>query len=679
MKKNMRKSSRIICAFLGAMLMVTACSTSGANDVNNEKNAGNLPDEAEISIKQVELSTAPAEIFVEAIPDMPGDFILGADMSTLIAQEKSGVKYYDENGNEADPLLTLARNGVNTIRIRVWNDPYDENGNGYGGGNNDVATAIEIGKRATEYGMGVMIDFHYSDFWADPAKQMVPKAWEGMTPEEKGVAAEGYTYESLKQMLDAGVNVTMVQIGNETTNGLSGENKWSAMTKIMEGGSVAIRKISEEYRKDILIVAHFTNPEDTAKLEKCAQMLWKFEIDYDVFASSYYPFWHGTTENLTNILTKISEQYNKKVMVAEISYAYTMEDGDGFGNTISEDAVCELPYAITVQGQADCIRDVTKAVVDVGDAGIGIMYWEPAWIPVKAVTQADREGLWNKYGSGWASVYSKAYDPDDAGKYYGGSAWDNQALFDFDGKPLPSISVFRFLKSGAETEKKIDSVNNVELKVRIDDEIVLPETVTAAYNNGDVEEVPVAWNTTGIIMDNTKGGEYTVSGTAKYNKEEFDVTCHIKVVEKNYIENPSFEDEDISMWVLNNIDDVTTELFVSDKAVDAIEGGKSMHFYSTKGVDFTMEQTITNLKPGIYKYSMGIHGGNARNQVMEIYAIADGKEYTMATGVTAWQEVSYPAIDGIVTTDGTIVIGVRVKCDAGAWGNLDEFLLAPVE
>lgn len=664
-----RFGKKIICMAILASMMLAGCSNTDANENTNRGEIVQVP---------VEISTAESEIFVEAVEGMSEDFILGADVSTLISEEKSGVKYYDENGNEADLLMTLARNGVNTVRIRVWNDPYDENGNGYGGGNNDVSTAIEIGKRATSYGMAVMIDFHYSDFWADPAKQMVPKAWEGMSAEEKGTAAHDYTYNSLKEILDAGVNVTMVQIGNETTKGLSGETKWSAMRYIFNGGSSAIREISAEYSKDIQVVVHFANPEEAGSYERYAQMLKKFKVDYDVFASSYYPYWHGTVENLTEVLKSIADNYGKKVMVAEISYAYTMENGDDFGNTISEDAVCEYPYGITVQGQVDCIRDVTQAVVDTGN-GIGVMYWEPAWIPVPGNTYEEREVLWRDYGSGWASEYSAGYDPEDAGVYYGGCAWENQALFDFEGNPLPSLSVFRFLRTGATAEKKIDSVKNVELKVRIDDEVKLPETVTAKFNDGEEQDVTVTWNLNGINIDNTKPGEYQVQGTAKSGDAEFDCKCTVKIVEKNYIENPGFEDDDLSMWTLNNIDNVTTELFVIDKPVDAVDGTKSLHFYSTSNVNFTVEQVVTDLKPGTYKFSLAIHGGDARNAEMEIYAIADGVEYIVPTGVTKWQEVTYPTIDNIVTTDGTVTVGVRIKTDPSAWGNLDEFLLAPVE
>lgn len=378
------------------------------------------------------------------------DFIIGCDVSSLISEEKSGVKYYNNDGKEQDLLLTLAENGVNTIRTRVWNNPFDENGNGYGGGNNDIFTAIEIGKRATKYGMKNIIDFHYSDFWADPAKQMAPKAWVDMTLEEKTQAVYDYTYESMKKIFDAGIEVSIVQIGNETTSGMCGETKWSAVAALMNAGSKAVRELSLQYNQDVMVAVHFTNPEKINNYAEFARIMKEHNVDYDVFASSYYPVWHGTLDNLTSVLSEVAENYNKKVMVAEFSYAYTLDNGDNYANTISQESDCAFPYEVSVQGQSDCIRDIASAVTAVGEAGIGICYWEPAWIPVPGDTYEEQLAIWEKYGSGWASSYSSQYDPDDAGKYFGGCSWDNQALFDFAGHPLASLSTFRLLKSGTD-------------------------------------------------------------------------------------------------------------------------------------------------------------------------------------------------------------------------------------
>ena len=119
-------------------------------------------------------------LYVKKVDNLPDDFIFGMDVSSVLSEEASGVKYYDFDGNETDLFRLLADNGINTIRVRIWNNPWDDEGNGFGGGNCDIRTAVEIGKRAAACGMSLLVDFHYSDFWADPGKQMVPRAWKGM-------------------------------------------------------------------------------------------------------------------------------------------------------------------------------------------------------------------------------------------------------------------------------------------------------------------------------------------------------------------------------------------------------------------------------------------------------------------------------------------------------------------
>ncbi|MBQ9232678.1 MAG: glycosyl hydrolase 53 family protein, partial [Lachnospiraceae bacterium] len=161
-----------------------------------------------------------ADVFVEKIDNLSEDFITGADLSSIAAEFDSGVKYYDFDGNELDEqgFFDFLYNDceVNYVRIRVWVDPYDEDGNSYGGGNNDIETAKRIGTWATNAGMRVLIDFHYSDFWADPSKQRAPKEWEDLSVDEKAVALRMYTEDSLNELINAGVDVGMVQIGNET-------------------------------------------------------------------------------------------------------------------------------------------------------------------------------------------------------------------------------------------------------------------------------------------------------------------------------------------------------------------------------------------------------------------------------------------------------------------------------
>ncbi len=381
---------------------------------------------------------------VRRVEDLPEDFILGMDVSSVLAEESSGVKYYDFDGTERDLFAILAENGVNTIRVRIWNDPYDKNGNGYGGGNCDIETACVIGRRAAENGMNLLVDFHYSDFWADPGKQSAPKAWRGMTPEEKNRALASFTKESLRKLLDAGASISLVQIGNETNGGLAGETEWSAVCSLMQAGAEAVREVCP----GTLVAVHFTDPQREGSCAWYAETLARYGVDYDVFASSYYPYWHGTLENLSSVLSDIARTYGKKVLVAETSYAFTPEDSDFFGNTVSGESPVRRPYPYTVQGQADSVRDVIDAVVRT-ENGIGVCYWEGAWISVGTGSWEENREKWEQYGSGWASSYAGGYDPD-AGRYRGGSAVDNQAFFDAQGHALESLKIFSFVRTGNE-------------------------------------------------------------------------------------------------------------------------------------------------------------------------------------------------------------------------------------
>lgn len=610
-------------------------------------------------------------IFVEPVDGISDDFYRGMDASAVLALENSGVKYYNFDGEEQDVFMTLAQAGVNYIRLRVWNDPYDENGNGYGGGNNDVATAIALGQRATKYGMKVCIDFHYSDFWADPKKQFVPKAWEGMDIEEKSDALYNFTLESLTQLLDAGVNVGMVQIGNEINNGMSGETDVANVRKLLTAGSKAVREAAANSGKEILVAIHYTNIDDMKKLDTLLTGLQVKEIDYDIVGLSFYPYWHGTIEDLKNAIIHIRDTYGKKVYVAENAYCYTAEDGDGSANSVEGTDDLAEGYSASVQGQANEVRDVCAAASEAGAEGV--FYWEGTWIPV-GPADADNSDLWEKYGSGWASSYASGYDPKDAGQYYGGCSWDNQAMFDFTGHPLASLKVFKYLKYGATAPLAVDSIPAVTVACNIGTDPELPDTVSVIYNDRSEAQVPVIWNTDDVAaIDTENGGNFTVSGTLEDGTE---VTAAVTVDRINYVQNPSFEDSDTSMWTVNYSGE-TDPTDYQVKAADAHSGEVAFHFWSgSADMDFSIEQSFTDLEPGTYELSAFSQGGDLSDDAsMELYALVDGKELTAPFMLTTYAEWQNPAIPEIKVTDGSLTIGVRYKCNVNSWGTLDDVTL----
>lgn len=644
---------------------------NGTTDTIVESASTSSTDVTDITAFPMPEGPEESTIYVEPVDGISDDFYRGMDASAVLALENSGVKYYNFDGEEQDVFMTLAQAGVNYIRLRVWNDPYDENGNGYGGGNNDVATAIALGQRATQYGMKVCIDFHYSDFWADPKKQFVPKAWEGMNIEEKADALYNYTLDSLTQILEAGVNVGMVQIGNEINNGMSGETDVANVRKLLTAGSKAVREAAADSGKDILVAVHYTNIDDMKKLDTLLTGLQVKEIDYDIVGLSFYPYWHGTMDDLKNAIIHIRDTYGKKVYVAENAYCYTAEDGDGSSNSVEGTDDLAEGYSASVQGQANEVRDVCAAASEAGAEGI--FYWEGTWIPV-GPADADNSAIWEKYGSGWASSYASDYDPEDAGQYYGGCSWDNQAMFDFTGHPLASLNVFKYLKYGATAPLTVESIPTLTVPCNLGAEAKLPETVSVIYNDRSEEQAPVTWNADDVAaIDTENGGTFTVSGSLDDGSE---VTATVTVERENYVQNPSFEDADTSIWTVTYAGD-TDPTDYQVKAADAHSGEVAFHFWSgASDMEFSIEQSFTDLEPGTYELSAFSQGGDlSADASMELYAIVDDMVLADPFMLTTYADWQNPTISGIKVTDGTLTIGVRYQCNMNSWGTLDDVTL----
>lgn len=365
-------------------------------------------------------------------------FVKGMDLSTLLELERCGAKYYD-NGEERDLLAIMKSYDVDTIRIRLWNDPWSETGESYGAGENDLKTSLEIAKRVTTAGFGVLLNFHYSDFWADPGKQIKPKAWADYGVKELEQAVYDYTLESMRTFLDAGVNITMVQVGNELSNGLLWpEGKvpnYDNIATFVNAGIRAVRKADAA----IPVMIHLDNGGNNALYREWFDNFTKRGEDFEIIGLSYYPFWHGSLQMLNDNMNDIAERYGKDLVIAEVSMGYTMEDYKNYEKLSDEERkgyatrpalVEKIEYPMTKQGQYDFMEDFLNRISHIkGGKGKGFFYWEPAWIPVP--------------GSGWATPASLKYmnDPGPCG-----NEWANQALFDYDGNALPTLSLIRDFK-----------------------------------------------------------------------------------------------------------------------------------------------------------------------------------------------------------------------------------------
>jgi arabinogalactan endo-1,4-beta-galactosidase len=605
-----------------------------------------------------------AGITVQPVAGLPDDFISGVDVSSVLSLEESGVVFRDATGAAADLFAVLAEHDVTDVRVRVWNDPFDAQGRGYGGGNVNVERAVEIGRRATAAGLSVLVDFQYSDFWADPAKQQAPKAWAALTPVERADAVRSYTEESLRAFADAGVDVRMVQIGNETNGAIAGVSGWEDMARIFSAGSAAVRTVLP----DALVAVHFTNPETSGRYAGYASELDARGVDYDVFASSYYPFWHGTTANLTAVLSSVAETYGKQVMVAETSWAATLEDADGHGNVI------DLPseatqYPVSVQGQATAVRDVIQAVTDVGDAGIGVFYWEPAWLPVGPPENVEANRvLWERDGSGWATSFAGEYDPDDAGQWFGGSAWDNQALFAPDGTPRESLNVFAYARTGAVAPRVVTQVETVALSVEEGTAIELPATVAVTFNDGSVEQHPITWSS--VVDWITGAGTYEVSGRTDSGHAAI---ARITVTTANLLRNPGFEEADTSMWAAEG---AALQLRSTD---DPRTGTRSAHFYADTAFSFRLSQTVSNLPAGAYVAEASLQGDGedaASTVRLSVTPEPGGRAQTADFSMDGWRNWSTPRTEPVAVAAGdAVTVAIEASLPAAAWGTIDDLRL----
>ncbi|MBD5520827.1 MAG: hypothetical protein HDR03_06315 [Lachnospiraceae bacterium] len=708
---------------------------------------GESAEESEIRVAYKSLEAAmnslvystSASIDVKKVA-LADDFITGADLSSYVSLRQSGVVFKDEKGkalSDSEFFEYLKEGGTNWVRIRVWNDPYNSNGDGYGGGNSDLDKAKIIGKLATAAGMRVLIDFHYSDFWADPSKQDAPKAWEAYSLEQKETAVYDYTLDSLNALKAAGVDVGMVQVGNETNNGICGEKGWDNMARIFSAGSRAVKYFNDNANADVaedkkcLVAIHFADPSSSV-FASYAKNLANKGVEYDVFAASYYPFWHGTADNMYKQLLDVAKTYGKKVMVAETSWVTTWEDGDGHGNT-SPKTTQDLDYPVSVQGQADEMVDVISNVNKINETcqglAIGVFYWEPAWISPYYVYNAGsrdeslynkNKELWEKYGSGWASSYSAEYDPTDAGRWYGGSAVDNQAWFDFNGKALATAKMYSYIRTGASATERVNEIANVEneiiKQVNVGNDIPWPDSddIVVTFNDGTKStdkngnthliSTTIKWDEDQEALVNTdKAGTFTVDGTVlcKYyevdgdadtiKSETYDICLTLEVLStSNILQNPGFESADTSCW--NTTLSETTQAnitadpgnhHVERKDEDPHGGSWGWHFYSADEINFTIEQEVSDLKAGTYTVGGFIQGNGAASKDLQTLYVTVKSEngskttYESTCSLNGWLNWVNPEIANIKVSDGdTLTVGVEIESTVGgAWGTIDDMYM----
>ena len=325
------------------------------------------------------------------------DFFLGADLSYVNEMEDCGAVYFNTNNIQKDVYKIFANSGANIARFRLWHNPSWTNYSNL----SDVKKSI---KRAKENDFFVLLDFHFSDTWADPGKQLIPSAWLPIVDNTSALASKLYDYttEVLYELNDEGLNPDIVQLGNEINTMILQEGElewpinWTRNSILINSAINAVRDFSRISGNKVETMLHIAQPENG---------LWWFDEaskaginDFDWIGLSYYPQW--SEYNLSNIrqpLETLINSYNKKLMIVETAYPFTLDYADSQNNIIGSSGILE-GYPATQQGQLNFLLELTSELKRSG--GLGLIYWEPAWVSTSC-----------------------------------NSAWENVTLFDFDGLP----------------------------------------------------------------------------------------------------------------------------------------------------------------------------------------------------------------------------------------------------
>ncbi|MCR8657764.1 glycosyl hydrolase 53 family protein [Paenibacillus endoradicis] len=601
------------------------------------------------------------EISVEPIVELEGsnrsDFMMGADISSLYALEKVGRKYYDLAGQETSMIQALKDGGVNWIRLRTWVDPTDGKGNSYGAGDVNEAVMIEMAKDAKAADLNVLVDLHYSDFWADPGRQNTPKAWAKLTESELQLQVYEYTYETLEALKAENVYPDMIQIGNEINGGLLWPlgNSAAKAKKYIAQGIKAVRDFETKVgdNKHIDIVIHRANPNDG--LAKVSNFYATYDdLDYDVIGLSYYPFWHGSLDNIQEVMNGLAAKFDRKVAIVETSYGYTLEDPINNGDTghvFGQAQADTAGYLATVQGQASAIRDVINAVAKVPDAqGVGVFYWEPGWL-----LGTD---------TGWATKYAASYQgesiPTD-----GGASWANQALFNYFGEALPSIEVFNLVRQSLDDYEQptLLSVNDIAITTSQGVYVELPTKVKALYTDDTYRDIKVqSWTPSEYNV--SLPGTTQLTGTLITGQE---IKANITVTPFNYIVNPGIEDADMSAWQLTGAERGQENAYL---------GSYAIHFWNHAVVN--AKQQISNLPDGIYELSVQSQIGIVGEPIADtsqLYATNEAGTSTEPLVVTGWGNWKKIVVKDIVVENGKLEIGVTVNDAIEDYGDFDDWQL----
>ncbi|WP_084203372.1 glycoside hydrolase family 53 protein [Psychroserpens damuponensis] len=345
-------------------------------------------------------------------PDLEPMFYKGMDLSFQSELENYNVTYRDTNGTPVDLLNFVTSKGTNLIRLKLWHTSHN--------GENTLSDVKAYATRIKNAGSSFLLDFHYSDFWADPGTQTPPAAWQNMTQEELRTAIYSYTKDVVTQLKNQNTLPEIIQIGNETDSGFlwnhgkvwdAFSNNWGNYAALVREAIRAVREVDTD--GNVKIMLHHSNVEESTYF---FNELAPFGIDFDIIGLSYYPQYQTKDLNLVaNALNMLAITFGKDILLVEVAYPFTLQWDDNQTNYIGSLNQTIPEFSPTPEGQKAYLEWLISIIKNIPDhRGIGFCYWAPDWVTF----------------------------PNNDISVSGGSAWENQCLFDFDHKVLPALDVF---------------------------------------------------------------------------------------------------------------------------------------------------------------------------------------------------------------------------------------------
>lgn len=575
-------------------------------------------------------------------------FYKGMDVSSLPQCLDEGMEVKDFDGSIMYPLALAKKYGVNSIRLRLWNEPENvPESKGYC----NLKYTIAMAEQIKAHGMSFMLDFHYSDFWADPGQQNKPKAWAELTGDALAEAVYQFTFETLTTLRERGLLPEIVQIGNEIRSGLlfpDGElPNYKGMVALVNAGIRGAREAAKN--TDMKIMIHLDQGGRYLFIKDWFDNAFAHGLEeFDIIGLSYYPFWHGTFMDLKDTMEKLVQDFRKPIIVAETAHAWR-KSAHGFIDEAQE-KIAGVPA--TPEGQKrvlDIVTNITASLPE--DMGLGIYYWEPLCVP--------RPGE-----GGWC---------------------ENMGVLDEAGNVMDAIRAFEFTRERYTPEKIAKIYEPTAIKMPVGTEPVFPEECSVLYYDGIVRKQPVKWELANV-PENWKevSGSYTFVGKIEDGEAEDTISVTMQVVvadsfaeEENLVMDANW-DNGLTAWNLEKSDDLVQALFCPElrdpfpaPPINSLRVEAPMNF------KFTISQNLKLQRGGKYRLKAEYRGVDTTNVDVKLFLQTKEKCFEQVIHPTDedWTE---HVLQDIVCRAEEVTFGIRIVSPP-IYGYIRGFTLEAVE